>query len=97
MKIHSDTYILLHYLQRCSYNIPYLGILHIEDCPIQPLLPVWHIVAGSTGLLVPILYLLFDDLNPALAKKCPTLSEALDNIVVFVLPGKFICNFKQIS
>jgi len=43
-------------------------------------------VAGSTGLLVPLLYLLFDDLNPALAKKCPALSEALDNVVVFVLP-----------
>ena len=82
----------IHYNITCNnvslYNIPYLGILHIEDCPIQPLLPIWHIVAGSTGLLVPILYLLFDDLNPALAKKCPTLSEALDNIVVFVLPGK---------
>jgi hypothetical protein len=43
-------------------------------------------VAGSTGLIVPLLYLLFDDLNPALAKKCPGLSEALDNVVVFVLP-----------
>ena len=30
----------------------------------------------------------FDDLNPALAKKCPALSEALDNVVVFVLPGR---------
>lgn len=63
-----------------------LGILHVNDCQSQPLLPIWHIVAGSTGLVVPILYLLFDDLNPALAKKCPGLSEALDNVVVFVLP-----------
>jgi len=64
-----------------------VGVLHLEDsCPSQPLLSVWHIVAGSTGLVVPILYLLFDDLNPALAKKCPALSEALDNVVVFVLP-----------
>jgi len=69
-----------------SLSLLIVGILHIEDCPGQRLLPIWHIVAGSTGLLVPILYLLFDDLNPALAKKCPTLSEALDNIVVFVLP-----------
>ena len=65
------------------------GVLHLdESCPSQPLLPVWHIVAGSTGLVVPLLYLLFDDLNPALAKKCPALSEALDNVVVFVLPGR---------
>ena len=62
-------------------------MLHLEHCPGQPLLPVWHIVAGSTGLLVPLLYLLFDDLNPALARRCPGLSEALDNVVVFVLPG----------
>ena len=66
------------------------GVLHLEDCPGQPLLPVWHIVAGSTGLLVPLLYLLFDDLNPALAVRCPGLSEALDNVVVFVLPGETI-------
>ena len=64
-------------------------MLHLEDsCPSQPLLSVWHIVAGSTGLVVPLLYLLFDDLNPALARKCPALSEAPDNVVVFVLPGK---------
>jgi len=63
-----------------------VGVLHVNDCQAQPLLPIWHIVAGSTGLIVPLLYLLFDDLNPALAKKCPGLSEALDNVVVFVLP-----------
>jgi len=63
-----------------------IGVLHVNECSAQPLLPVWHIVAGSTGLIVPLLYLLFDDLNPALAKKCPALSEALDNVVVFVLP-----------
>eukprot|EP00092_Neocalanus_flemingeri_P009257 GFUD01009963.1.p1 GENE.GFUD01009963.1~~GFUD01009963.1.p1 ORF type:complete len:360 (+),score=44.02 GFUD01009963.1:326-1405(+) len=63
-----------------------VGVLNINGCAAQPLLPVWHIVAGSTGLIVPLLYLLFDDLNPALAKKCPGLSEALDNVVVFVLP-----------
>ena len=28
------------------------GILHVHDCSSQPLLPVWHIVAGSTGLVV---------------------------------------------
>lgn len=62
-----------------------VGILHVDDCQ-DHLLPVWHIVAGSSGLIVPLLYLLFDDLNPALAKRCPALSEALDNVVVFVLP-----------
>ena len=71
------------------------GLIHLEDCPGQPLLPVWHIVAGSTGLLVPLLYLLFDDLNPALAVRCPGLSEALDNIVVFVLPGEAQCVNQQ--
>ena len=70
-------------------------MLHLDGCSSQPLLPVWHIVAGSTGLIVPLLYLLFDDLNPALAKKCPALSEALDNVVVFVLPGTFIQNTIQ--
>ena len=66
------------------------GVLDFSDCPAQPLLPVWHIVAGSSGLVVPVLYLLFDDLNPALAKRCPGLSEMLDNIVVFVLPGRMM-------
>ena len=47
------------------------GLLHLDDCPGQPLLPAWHMVAGSTGLVVPLLYLLFDDLNPALAKQVP--------------------------
>lgn len=69
-----------------SLSLLTVGLLHIDDCTAQPLLPVWHVVAGSTGLVVPLLYLLFDDLNPALAKTCPGLSEALDNIVVFVLP-----------
>jgi len=63
-----------------------VGVLNLSSCSGEPLLPVWHVVAGSTGLLVPLLYLLFDDLNPALAKRCPGLSEALDNVVVFVLP-----------
>ena len=72
-------------LIECIFSVS--GVLHVNDCSGQPLLPIWHIVAGSTGLIVPILYLLFDDLNPALAKKCPGLSEALDNVVVFVLPG----------
>jgi len=63
-----------------------VGVLHLDDCDSLPLLPKWHIVAGASGLVVPFLYLLFDDLNPALAKRCPGLSEALDNMVVLVLP-----------
>ena len=51
------------------------GLLHLDDCPGQPLLPAWHMVAGSTGLVVPLLYLLFDDLNPALAKQVHTSPE----------------------
>ena len=45
---------------------------------------------------MPLLYLLFDDLNPALAKRCPALSEALDNVVVFVLPGKKVIEIENI-
>jgi hypothetical protein len=36
---------------------------------------------------VPLLYLLFDDLSPALAKRFPALSEFFDNVIVVVLPG----------
>lgn len=69
-----------------SAAILIVGILHLHDCPSEPLLPVWHVVAGITGLLVPLLYLLFDVLNPALAKNCPQVSELLDNVIVFILP-----------
>ena len=71
-------------LHHCSYKLFYLraqivllvsGLLHLYDCPGQPLLPAWHMVAGSTGLVVPLLYLLFDDLNPALAKQVHTSPE----------------------
>jgi hypothetical protein len=39
------------------------------------------------GGSVPLLYLLFDDLSPALAKRFPALSEFFDNVIVVVLPG----------
>ena len=37
---------------------------------------------------VPLLYLLFDDLSPALSKRFPALSEFFDNVIVVVLPGR---------
>jgi hypothetical protein len=42
-------------------------------------MPIWY--------AVPLLYLLFDDLSPALAKRFPALSEFFDNVIVVVLPG----------
>ncbi|QQP50959.1 Putative LOC100373930, partial [Caligus rogercresseyi] len=58
-----------------------------EDfCPAQPNLPLWHAVAGSSGLLIPILYLLFDEINPRISRRFPALSELFDNAVVFILP-----------
>ncbi|XP_023337827.1 uncharacterized protein LOC111708624 [Eurytemora carolleeae] len=69
-----------------SIAIISVGGHHLEDCPAQPNLPIWHIVAGCSGLLVPILYLLFDELNPALAHRCPILSELMDNTIVFIIP-----------
>lgn len=69
-----------------SLAILVVGALHIGRCQGQPLLPVWHVVAGSTGLLTPLFYLLFDEINPSLSRRCPGLSEVIDNAVVFLLP-----------
>jgi len=63
-----------------------VGSQHLSDCPGQSNLPVWHIVAGSSGLLIPMLYILFDKLNPRMASSQPLLSEILDNAVVFIIP-----------
>ena len=63
-----------------------VGVLHLGDCQIQPLLPIWHIVAGSSGLCTPFFYLLFDNVNPWLSRRFPAISELLDNVVVCLLP-----------
>ncbi len=47
-------------------------------------------VAGSSGLLVPVLYLTFDEINPRLSQSHRALSEVLDNLVVFLLPAYII-------
>ncbi len=60
------------------------------DCPSEPRLPLWHVVAGASGLLVPLLYLTFDELNPRLSQRFRALSEVLDNLVVFLLPAYVI-------
>jgi hypothetical protein len=44
---------------------------------------------------VPLLYLLFDDLSPALAKRFPALSEFFDNVIVVVLPGRVLYTVKK--
>jgi hypothetical protein len=41
-----------------SLSILTVGFIHLDACPAQPLLPVWHSVAGASGLIVPFLYLL---------------------------------------
>ncbi len=63
-----------------------VGVLHLGECAPQPLLPVWHIVAGASGLATPVFYLLFDEVNPSLSRRFPGCSEFLDNVVVFLLP-----------
>lgn len=69
-----------------SLSIMIVGVLHLGDCQIQPLLPIWHIVAGSSGLCTPFFYLLFDNVNPWLSRRFPAISELLDNVVVCLLP-----------
>jgi len=69
-----------------SIAIISVGSHHLEDCPAEPNLPIWHIVAGCSGLIVPVLYLIFDELNPWLSKRFPGLSELLDNAIVFIIP-----------
>jgi len=69
-----------------SLSIAIVGGLHLGECEIQPLLPIWHIVAGTSGICTPFLYLLFDEVNPWLSRRYPNISEMLDNLVVFLLP-----------
>lgn len=69
-----------------SISLIAIGSIHIDQCPAQPLLPVWHVVAGASGLLVPSLYLLFDNVNPRLSRAFPACSETLDNLVFMAAP-----------
>ena len=43
-----------------SMSILVVGSMYTDKCESTPLLPVWHIVAGASGILAPIFYLLFD-------------------------------------
>ena len=63
-----------------------VGALHLDDCQVQPLLPIWHIVAGASGLCTPFFYLLFDDVSPWLTRRFPGISDFIDNAVVCFLP-----------
>jgi len=69
-----------------SIAILIVGSRHLDDCPAQPYIPIWHIVAGCSGILLPVLYILFDKLNPSLASRYPVFSELLDNAIVFIIP-----------
>ena len=60
--------------------------MHLGECESQPFMPVWHVVAGASGMLTPIFYLLFDEINPRLSQRSPASSECSDNVVVFLLP-----------
>ena len=73
-----------------SLAILVVGSLHLGQCEAQPLLPAWHVVAGASGLVTPVFYLLFDEINPWLSRRLSSLSEWSDNIVVFLLPV-YIC------
>ncbi len=44
-----------------SLSILCVGSIHLGLCPAQPKLPLWHVVAGASGLLIPLLYLTFDE------------------------------------
>lgn len=54
-----------------SISILAVGSHKLGTCPAQPNLPVWHIVAGASGLLAPVLYLCFDEINVWLGKRLP--------------------------
>ena len=82
----SNSLLLFQVIPLLSLSIMIVGVLHLGDCPIQPLLPIWHIVAGSSGLCTPFFYLLFDNVNPWLSRRFPAISELLDNVVVCLLP-----------
>ena len=69
-----------------SLAIVIVGALHLDDCQVQPLLPIWHIVAGASGLCTPFFYLLFDDVSPWLTRRFPGISDFIDNAVVCFLP-----------
>ena len=69
-----------------SMSILVVGSMYTDKCDSTPLLPVWHIVAGASGILTPIFYLLFDEINPRLSQRSPAVSECIDNLVVFLLP-----------
>ena len=77
---------ILQVIPLLSLSIAIVGGLHLGECEIQPLLPIWHIVAGTSGICTPFLYLLFDEVNPWLSRRYPNISEMLDNLVVFLLP-----------
>ena len=69
-----------------SMAILVVGSMHLGKCAAQPLLPIWHVVAGASGLLTPIFYLLFDEINPQLSQRLPGVSSFIDNVVVLLLP-----------
>ena len=69
-----------------SLAILFVGAFHYGQCAAQPNLPLWHVIAGASGLCTPFLYLIFDEVNPTLSRRFPGVSEFLDNIVIFLLP-----------
>ena len=84
-----ETYFFLYSFQvipLLSLAIVIVGALHLDDCQVQPLLPIWHIVAGASGLCTPFFYLLFDDVSPWLTRRFPGISDFIDNAVVCFLP-----------
>ena len=59
-----------------SLSIMAVGSHKLGKCPGQPNLPVWHIVAGASGLLAPLLYLCFDEVNIWMDQRLPKVSNS---------------------
>ena len=69
-----------------SIAVLVFGSTHLGQCKAQPLLPVWHIVAGVSGMLASMCCLPFDEINPRLSRRLPAVSNFCDNQVAILLP-----------
>ena len=49
-------FIVIKNFSLISIFILILGSRHLDDCPAQPYIPIWHIVAGCSGILCKIQY-----------------------------------------
>ena len=79
-----------------SISILAVGSHKLGQCQAQPNLPVWHIVAGASGLLAPLLYLCFDEVNVRLGKSLPkVVIQSINLIAGFQSTNVFLIYLKQ--